>query len=1147
MSFVHLNVHSEYSLIDGLVKIKPLFAQAAQFKQPAVAITDAMNLFAAVKAYRVGLARGVKPIFGACLLIAGDQQTPNSYLNVLCQNNQGFKALSELVSRAYREGERPDTLPLIKREWLTVDSLQGLIALSAASVGDIGMALVQGQSVVAKQRLNYWLSLFPNQCFYLEVQRTDHSEDESCLQGSLDLAVAENLPVVATQKVRFLKEQDFAAHEVRVAIHDGFTLEDPKRPKPYTPVQFLCSTEAMQERFADLPELLENTVELAKRCNVTFDLGKPCLPNFPVPEGMSVDEYLIQTSEQGLKQRLALIENLNAEQQKVYEDRLKIELNVIIKMGFPGYFLIVADFIQWSKDNGVPVGPGRGSGAGSLVAYALKITDLDPIPYDLLFERFLNPERISMPDFDVDFCMDGRDRVIEYVAQKYGRDSVSQIITYGSMAAKAVVRDVGRVLGHGYGFVDSIAKLIPMDLGMTLTLALEQEPDLKDRYDNEEEVKALIDMALQLEGTVRNVGKHAGGVVISPSLLTDFCPVYCEQGSDQLVSQFDKDDVEAIGLVKFDFLGLRNLTIIDAAIDNIQALNPNEPRIDINQIPLDDVPTFDLLKDCKTTAVFQLESRGMKDLINRLQPDCFEDIVALVALFRPGPLQSGMVDDFIDRKHGRAEVEYPHPDTESILKPTYGIILYQEQVMMIPQVLAGYTLGGADILRRAMGKKKPEEMAKQRQVFMEGALKNNIKEETATYIFDLMEKFAGYGFNKSHSAAYALIAYQTAWLKAHHKAAFMAAVLSSDMDNTDKVVNFVEDCKDIGVNLLPPDINQSHYRFTVADQDSVRFGLGAIKGAGGAALDLIIAEREQNGAFRDLFTFCRRLDGRKVNKRVLEALICSGAMDQLGPSRSDLLASIECAMHYADQCQRNRDSGQNDLFGGEDNAQAEPPAFVEGHFLPQQLLLQEKAVLGFFISGHPMHEAKAHFEQLGIRSLGALRPTKRGDTLKTAGFVVGFRKLITKRGSLMGILSIDDGDHRIEVTVFAEALDRHQALLKLDQILVVDAEVSPDQYSGGLRVNAQHIVTLPQALEQRTRAIEIYLDQRCTPTFLQNLKQVLEPFKGGGCQLRFNYDIEQVSAKVKSSSQWNLEPNEACLEQLGILLKAQGFEYKACF
>ncbi|MEJ2452289.1 MAG: DNA polymerase III subunit alpha, partial [Gammaproteobacteria bacterium] len=918
-SFVHLHLHTEYSLVDGLIRIKPLARAVADAGMPAVAVTDQSNLFAMVKFYRAAMAAGVKPLIGVDLWV-NTRQNPLQATRcvLLCQDTQGYHNLTELISRSYLEGQHQGR-PMLDSAWLDGHS-EGLIALSGGRDGEIGQHLLAERWDEARQAADFWQTLFPER-FYLELQRTGRDGEAAYLFHAVELATRHELPVVATNDVRFLRREDFEAHEARVCIHDGRTLDDPRRPRLYSEQQYLRDTQEMVKLFEDLPEAIDNSVEIAKRCNLELSLGTNVLPEYPVPEGMSVEDFLASEARNGLKQRLTLLPaqstEANPQLEQAYQQRLELELGVINKMGFPGYFLIVADFIRWAKQNGIPVGPGRGSGAGSLVAYALTITDLDPLQFDLLFERFLNPERVSMPDFDVDFCMEKRDRVIEYVAERYGREKVSQIITYGSMAAKAVVRDVGRVLGHPYGFVDRIAKLIPFELGMTLDKALDQEEALRDLYNQDEDVHGLIDLARALEGLARNAGKHAGGVVIAPSKLTDFTPLYCEQGGQSVVTQFDKDDVEAVGLVKFDFLGLRTLTIINWALLEINQRRQaaGEPAIDIARIPMADAAAFALLKSCATTAVFQLESRGMKDLIKRLQPDSFEDIVALVALFRPGPLQSGMVDDFIDRKHGRAAVAYPHPDLEPILKPTYGVILYQEQVMQIAQVLAGYTLGGADLLRRAMGKKKPEEMAKQRSIFVDGAKANGVEEKTATYIFDLMEKFAGYGFNKSHSAAYALVSYQTLWLKTHYPSAFMAAVLSADMDNTDKVVSLIDECRDMQLTVEPPNINTCEHRFTAKDHQTIVYGLGSIKGVGEAAIDGVINERKQNGTFRDLFDLCQRIDMRKLNRRTLEALIMAGALDVFGQTRATLMASLPAAVQIAEQYSRNRDAGQNDMFG----------------------------------------------------------------------------------------------------------------------------------------------------------------------------------------------------------------------------------------
>jgi DNA polymerase-3 subunit alpha len=1146
--FVHLHVHSEYSLVDGVCRVKPLVKQAAAQKMPALAITDQSNLFAMVKFYRAALAQGIKPIIGVdCRIHDEDQPDNPSRLILLCQNEVGYHHLARLVTRSYQHGQHRG-IPIMHKAWL-MDATEGLIALSGGREGDVGRSLLSSNISQAEQQLAFWQQLFPER-FYLELIRTERSGEEQYLHASIDLAQKHSVPVVATNDVRFVERDDFEAHEARVCIGEGRVLDDPRRPKLYSDQQFLRSPEQMAELFADIPEALENTVEIAKRCNLELTLGKNFLPDFPVPEDQTIETYFYGQSKDGLKQRIDFLKSADglAADEQEYHDRLQVELDVIAKMGFPGYFLIVADFIRWAKQNGVPVGPGRGSGAGSLVAYALGITDLDPIRYELLFERFLNPERVSMPDFDVDFCMEGRDRVIEYVSSRYGSDKVSQIITYGSMAAKAVVRDVGRVMGHPYGFADRIAKLIPFEIGMTLDKALEQEEELKKLYDEDEEVRALIDLAQSLEGLARNAGKHAGGVVIAPSVLTDFTPLYCEEGGGGLVTQLDKDDVEAVGLVKFDFLGLRTLTIIDWALDNIHALTGD--RVDISRIDQNDSLAFDLLKRCETTAVFQLESRGMKELIKRLQPDCFEDIIALVALFRPGPLQSGMVDDFINRKHGRAVVEYPHPALEPILKPTYGVILYQEQVMQIAQVLAGYTLGGADMLRRAMGKKKPEEMAKQRSVFTEGAKNNAVEEKVATYIFDLMEKFAGYGFNKSHSAAYALLSYQTAWLKAHYPAAFMAAVLSADMDNTDKVVNLVHECREIGLEIMAPDINQSSYSFTVKDEKTILYGLGAIKGVGEAAIEGIITQREQGGIFSSITDLCKRSDLRKLNRRVLEALIQAGAMDSLDKNRAALIQNLDATLQIADQHEHNSNAGQADMFGLDEQPQLLPSAPDTQqnihHWTDEQRLSAEKQALGLYLTGHPIDRFDTDVDQFTTHRLAEINALQQagpspGDTNSTrsarvAGLVDNIQTRNTRRGRMATIL-LDDKTGRLEISLFNETYEQYGQYLGKDRIIVVEGDLGLDHYTGNMRLTAKHVMPLDLAREQYARYLMVsFAAGQASRSFMQSLQDCLKPFCPGRCPVKIFYNNENASTALQLGEEWQLSPTESLIQSLKHLL-----------
>ncbi len=1612
--FVHLRLHTEYSLVDGLIRIKSLVRQVAAAGMPAVAVTDVSNLFALIKFYKAALGAGIKPIVGVETWVR--RQDEPARLVLLCQNLAGYRHLTRLVSRGYLEGQQRGA-PVLDHRWLRGNT-EGLIALSAGREGELGQALLNDRLDQARDWLADWRQLFPDR-FYLEVQRTGRPQEEDYLEAALDLAAATGTPVVATNEACFLQREDFEAHETRVCIHEGAALNDPRRPRRHSDQQYLRAPAEMAELFADLPEALENSVEIARRCNLRLDLGKNVLPDFPVPGGMTADAYFTVQARAGLERRLPrLLDPVApdfADRRRPYDERLETELKVIIQMGFPGYFLIVADFIQWARDHGVPVGPGRGSGAGSLVAYALGITDLDPLAYELLFERFLNPERVSMPDFDIDFCMEGRDKVIDYVAQRYGRDRVSQIATHGSMAAKAVVRDVGRVLGHPYGFVDRIAKLIPFEIGMTLDKAIEQEAELRRLYEHDEEIKALIDLARKLEGLARNVGKHAGGVVIAPTSLTDFSPLYCEEGDSSLVTQFDKDDVEAAGLVKFDFLGLRTLTIIDWAVRTIndQRKVVGEPPLDIATIPLDDAPTFDLLKRHRTTAVFQLESSGMKDLIRRLQPDCFEDIVALVALFRPGPLQSGMVDDFIDRKHGRARIEYPHPALASILKPTYGVILYQEQVMQIAQVLSGYTLGGADLLRRAMGKKDAEKMAKERDGFVKGATNRGVEPETASYIFDLIDKFAGYGFNKclsgntvvmeantgeittiealfknsrqfaihalddsgklqvrqisavvwngrkpvfelttalgkritatanhpfrmldgwiplenlrigdriavprklqtatkktwprhelitlagllsegntchptclyfygnepllvedfaaaaakfpnsvarvyrrsnnrlevcvstgqdrrfragqipwnarpavcgslalavewealprrsgafewaraldligckatekqipspvfelcdadlelflgrlwagdgfiatgkraalppfyatssrkladgvqnlllrlgivsrielkqfkyrdsprpgfavrllgesmletfvehiaphvvgresqletlrrylasvqpamtskdtipaevrawvaaeraqlgltwkeleqrsgvsmkeflgqgstvkqgfrrttigrlarflggqrlsnladsdlfwdrvvsivpkgvadtydltvqedhnfvasgivvhnSHSAAYALLSYQTAWLKAHYPAAFMAAVLSSDMDKTDKVVVFVQECRRMGLTLTAPAINGSEYRFTVGEIGEIRYGLGAIKGAGEGAIEALVQERDQGGPYRDLFDLCQRVDLRKLNRRVLEALVRSGAFDALGPNRATLMAQLPEALQLAEQHSRNDAAGQNDLFG---LAVAEKTAARPLHIAKvpewdeEERLRGEKETLGVYLTGHPIHRVATELNALQVTRLRDLTEhggfPRRGNErpVLIAGLVAGVRVRNANRGGRMAFVTLDDEGGRIEVRLFPEVYERHRPLIVEDALLLAHGTLGWDEFNQTTRLTVERVLDLDRARAEYARRLIVRLDaRRCQEGVLRRLASVLVEHRADGhCVVWVEYIGSGARVELAFGPNWRVRPSEALLKRLRELTGAEAVQLR---
>ena len=1534
MSFVHLRLHTEYSLVDSTIRIKQLIPAVEAGGMPAVAMTDQNNMFGIVKFYRAAMGQGLKPIFGVDVLLEDeDDESLLYHMILLCQNNTGYHNVTKLISRAYQEGQKLG-IPRVQRHWIE-EINEGVIALSGGRDGDVGYALLADNKELAAKRAQHWASVFPDR-YYIELQRTGRENEDDYLHTAVDLAMAHHLPVVATNDPRFLKTEEFDAHEARVCIHDGYTLGDKTREKIYSKQQYLRTAEEMTALFSDIPTAIENTLEIAKRCNVTLTLGKNYLPEFPIPEGLTEAEFFSQESEKGLELRLKELFDTEADDfaaiRKPFDERLKIELDVINGMGFPGYFLIVADFIQWAKDNDIPVGPGRGSGAGSLVAFALKITDIEPLKYELLFERFLNPERISMPDFDIDFCMDKRDLVIDYVARTYGRDKVSQIITYGSMAAKAVVRDVGRILSQPYGFVDRIAKLIPFEMKMTLTKALKDSPDLKELYDENEDVKELIDLALSLEGLTRNVGKHAGGVLISPSTLVDFTPLYCEEGGGSVVSQFDKDDVEAVGLVKFDFLGLRNLTIIDWAVKTVNKLRDKkgEEHLDISAIALDDKKAFALLQSAKTTAVFQLESRGMKELIQRLHPDVFEDIIALVALYRPGPLQSGMVDDFVNRKKGLAEVSYPHPALEKILEPTYGVIVYQEQVMQIAQILAGYSLGGADMLRRAMGKKKAEEMDKQRAIFMEGAIKNKVEEKNATEIFDLMALFAEYGFNKcltgdskiyefdsgkqitlkdayqqgissvaslqsndkmgkgqvidimengvkpvfslttmlgknlsatdnhpfltlegwkqlgklkvgdriatpaflpiegsvswsdrklivlgwilaelnsyhplkecffyqknhvaiddfviavkqfedqydrsnvwrvflnasgeqlpedwptikvhpdhlqankthsevtlwlenldlqdksaankflpacifelnnqslailigrfwagdgfiadnsaniknntpylvndskqllqqlshlllrfgivtqlnkvifkhkragytgytlhlfgqhsierfitvfekhlvgrenelsflkdylkniaqdkvfidtlptevkhylqggkekaeifwdrvesiepigeemtydleiedthnfvandiivhnSHSAAYALVSYQTIWLKAHYPAAFMAAVLSADLDNTDKVVTFVDDCRQAGLDVIAPDVNRSQYRFSTEHEGNVVFGLGAIKGAGESALGVILEERDKHGAFKSMADLCERVASRKVTKRILETLIKAGAFDSLGKNRNSLLEHLPEVLRMAGQKHRADAVGQVDLFGGsmvvEKDEKLAPnlPEWEE-----RERLRLEKNALGLYLTGHPINEYEDEIKQLRSHTLSDLADddgTQKYQKIPVilAGLVSAVRTQNTDKGK-RAFVELDDKTAYYEVFIFSDVYEEFEHLIQKEEVLVIEGSLNTD-FSGNMRLRINTLHDIASARKTFARRLQLSVNQSQTSNGLvEHLGELLPQETEASCPVFIRYETDKASAQIRLGESVNAPLSDDALQAL---------------
>ncbi|PLK58067.1 DNA polymerase III subunit alpha [Candidatus Palibaumannia cicadellinicola] len=1146
--FIHLHIHSDYSMIDGLIKVSSLVEKAVELQMPALALTDFTNICGMIKFYKAAHRAGIKPIIGADFLMQSEiLGNELSELTILTTNNFGYKCLTMLISQAYQRGYDAAG-PVIDRNWL-IQHNEGLILLSGARKGEIGQLLMSGKISQVKECITFYQRYFP-QRYYLELIRTGRPNEESYLNAAVELAKHYCLPVVATNDVRFISSDDFYAHEIRVAIHEGYTLDNIKRSRNYSSQQYLRSEQDMCELFHDLPEALANSVEIARRCNVTIRLGEYFLPQFPTGN-MSTEDYFITLSRKGLEERLTFLfpDSLQRSEKRLpYDQRLDTELQVINKMGFPGYFLIVMEFIQWSKDNNVPVGPGRGSGAGSLVAYALKITDIDPLAFDLLFERFLNPERVSMPDFDVDFCMEKRDLVIDHVTETYGRDAVSQIITFGTMAAKAVIRDVGRVLGYPYKWINRISKLVPPDPGIMLETALITEPQLQAIYNCDQDIKVLIDIARKLEGVIRHVGKHAGGVVIAPTKITDFAPLYCDAKGNNPMTQFDKNDVEHAGLVKFDFLGLRTLTIINRALEiiNTKRALHKQTIIDIAAIPLEDKKSFNMLRCGDTTAVFQLESRGMKDLIKRLQPDCFEDMIALVALFRPGPLQSGMVENFIDRKHGREAICYPdlqwqHQSLQPILEPTYGIILYQEQVMQIAQILAGYTLGEADMLRRAMGKKNPEEMANQRSIFKAGAEHIGVEGELSMKIFDLVEKFAGYGFNKSHPAAYALVSYQTLWLKAHYPAEFMAAAMTTDIDNIDKVVGLVDECLRIGITILPPDINISQYHFHVNEEGEIVYGLGAIKGVGEGPIATIIEARNKGGNFSNLFNLCARTYSKKLNRRILEKLIMSGACDRLGPHRAALINLLDVALKTTDQHEKSKAIGQIDMFGMRVYKSTDCSNNKKIPLWSEQILLKgERDTLGLYLTGHPitqyLHEIEHYTGGVRLKDMPFIT---RGQRITVVGLVLSLRVIVTKQGNRIGVCTLDDRSGHLDVIIFTDMLEQYQSWLETDRILLVEGEVNFDYFKGSFKLIARKIMDINTARKKYACGLAILLTaKQMNEQFLNRLCLSLKSHALGTIPVHLYYQREREKARARLyfSATWLVIPTDHLLNDLRTLV-----------
>jgi len=1139
--FVHLRVHSQYSLEDGLATPAALAEQARAAGMPALAITDWHNLFGLVKFINAAHANGIKPLVGCDVRMANPANEQEfSSATLLVQNRAGYLNLCRLISKSFIDG-RVQGQPRLWLDWLHGSS-EGLVVLLSWS-SDIGQALIGGHYEEARRRLVAWQREFPDRV-YLELQRTGRGGEQRAEKGLLALAGELQLPVVATNDVRFPSADQFLAHEARVCIHQGRLLDDKHRPHEFVDQQYLKSPAEMEALFHDLPVALDNTVELARRLNLDLELGNYALPEFPLPEAETADNFLRRKTREGLAERLGRYGYAPGFTEQDYRQRVDRELDVIVSMGFSGYFLIVADFIAWARNNDVPVGPGRGSGAGSLVAWCIGITDPDPLRYDLLFERFLNPERVSMPDFDIDFCVVGRDRVIDYVADTYGRDRVSQIITYGTLAAKAAVRDCGRVLGYNYGFVDSIAKLIPMELNITLEKALAQEKELQQRFESEDDTRSILELALQLEGVARNAGKHAGGVVIAPGPLTDFSPLYTDPRTGSVVTQFDKNDVEAVGLVKFDFLGLRNLTIIDWAVQSVNRQRRAEglEAVSLDDLPLDDSETFKLLQKAHTTAVFQLESRGMKDVLRKLVPDSFDDIVAAVALFRPGPINAGMVDDYVERKHGRAQVNYPHALTESILEPTYGVMLYQEQIMQIAQVVAGYSLGQADVLRKAMGKKKRALMDEQRAIFIAGAAGQGVDEKDAEHLFGLMETFADYGFNKSHSVAYALVAYQTAWLKAHYPAAFMAAVLSADMDKTDKIANLIEDCRAMQLEVRPPDVNRSQWRFEVED-GVIRYGLGAIKGVGEGAIEALLSAREKVDRFTSLGAMLREIELAKMTRKTIEMLVRAGALDGLHPNRAALLQALPDAWSAAERHQADSAAGQASLFAAPaadaGEAAADTPVPDVPAWTSRQRLRAERESLGLYFSGHPMDDLVDELSGLTTCRLGDIgnrfdgaepaRGRRGGVPMTLAGLVVAMRR----RPGKGAFVAMDDGSGRIEVAIFDRILADCAEVLVPDEIVIASGKVEIDDFNGGYRMVAEQVLGLDQARQRFARHLHIRLHAALEPTDIdEQLAATLRPYRNGETPVIIDYINGRASATLKLGTDWRVKP---CAELLAAM------------
>ncbi|MHC3125069.1 DNA polymerase III subunit alpha [Acinetobacter sp. GN11] len=1132
MQFVHLGIYTEFSITESIVRIPDLVNAAVKDQMPALALTDLSNLHAAVKFYNACLKKGIKPLLGSTIRLDDAQHRAT----LLAMSDVGWKSLTEIVSRGFIEGQQL-SIPCVQKEWVLEQHQDIIVLLGQHS--DVGQMLCSSNPQKAAPLLEAWLEKFGNRV-YLALTRTDRPGEEDFIQEAAKLAAQYDIGVVAHNDVHFVEKEDFEAHEARVCIADGYVLADNRRPRTYSPEQHFKTSDEMIELFSDIPSAIENTYHIAKRCNVKLQLGTYFLPDYPIPDGFTIDSYFEHLSKVGLEERLNYLYPVEKrgedwpEIRKPYDERIDYEVGIILKMGFPGYFLIVMDFIRWAKSNGVPVGPGRGSGAGSLVAYSLEITDLDPLRYDLLFERFLNPERVSMPDFDVDFCIAGRDRVIDYVSRTYGREAVSQIATFGTMAAKGAIRDVARVLGKSYGLADRISKMVPTKpLGVDLATAIDMEPQLKDIVTNpsnpdNDDASEIWEMALKLEGVTRNTGKHAGGVVIAPGKITDFSAVLCDADGTNRVAQYDKDDVEAAGLVKFDFLGLRNLTVIEDAIQNINKNRDSNDQLNILHVPLDDAKAYSVFADANTTAVFQFESVGMKRMLKEARPSKFEEIIAFVSLYRPGPMD--LIPDFIHRMHG-GDFEYLHPLLEGVLEPTYGIMVYQEQVMQAAQICAGYTLGGADLLRRAMGKKKPEEMVKQRQIFLEGAAEKGIDESTANHIFDYMEKFAGYGFNKSHAAAYALVAYHTAWLKAHYPAEFMAAVMTSEMQNTDSVVFLIDDCRNNNLEVLPPSVNMSTYHFHASNDKTIVYGLGAIKGVGEQAMQSVIDSRRQFGPYTDLFDFCHRIDLKKINKRTLEALIRAGALDCLGIERASLMAQLPEAVQAADQARSNRESGIMDLFGEVEEVQRKPAKPVKP-WSDEVRLKGEKDTLGLYLTGHPIDVYRQELKSFIPVKLNEITATRRGVTTVYAGLVIDVANFPNRV-----VIVLDDGTARIEVSCNHERFQRFKDIVQVERVVVFEGEIYEREGFDRPMGRLTKAFTLNEIRQKRANSIQIKLTEEfMQPTLAKDLQNMILPFCNVDMHqhitLQLQIDQPYAQAELQFGPQWKVAPLDELLAKL---------------